>query len=82
MKSTEKPGIKLTDMDNMIDTEQEWNSFVESLEGINQLVIEIQKFSTNPIIREYRIATLQACCYRLSYCETKIYLKSENEMGE
>ena len=68
--------IQLTELDKMIDTEDDWNAFVKSLEGIDCLVIEKQKMSANPIIRAYRQATLQAYCLRLSAIDTEICFKT------
>jgi hypothetical protein len=67
--------ISLTDIDKMIDTENDWNMFSDSLKNIDELIIcgmELEQYD-NPILKNYRIATLKAYIYRLLKTNTKIY---------
>lgn len=68
--------LPLNELDTMIDTEEDWNLFVESLNGIDQLVIERQETIDNPIIQAYRQATLQAYCYRLQESGKTVFFKT------
>jgi hypothetical protein len=59
----------------MIDTENDWNMFSDSLKNIDELIIcgmELEQYD-NPILKNYRIATLKAYIYRLLKTNTKIY---------
>ncbi len=69
--------IKLNDLDSMIDTEDDWADFLESLEEVDELVIYSRmKPIRNPVVAAYREATLKAYISRLeeSAVKTRILL--------
>lgn len=66
--------FKLSEIDNLDD----WNSFTNCLDGISTLIIyDFKLYTENPIISNYRIATLQAYIYHLknSVQNLQIFLK-------
>ncbi len=53
--------IKLTQLDDIIDTEEDWEVFIESLNNIDVLILlETDKEYGNIIIQNYRLATFKA----------------------
>ena len=58
--------LSVMDLDNMIDTIQDWESFISSLREIDTLVIrDTQVEYENPIMNDYRKATIMAYLKRL-----------------
>lgn len=58
--------ISLIHLEDMIDTEDDWRSFVDSTAEMDALIIYNEGESVaNPIITAYREATLKAYIYRL-----------------
>lgn len=71
--------IDINELDSIVDTESDWNDFIESLKEVDELVIySSMERIRNPIIMEYREATLKAYLYRLinSQVKTNILLYS------
>ncbi len=70
--------VSLEYLDNKIDNLDDWNSFTNCLDGISTLIIyDFKLYTENPIISNYRIATLQAYIYHLknSVQNLQIFLK-------
>lgn len=57
--------ITVCEMDDSIDTEEEWERFVVAAQKVDLLYIETSEAPQNPIVRAYRLATLQAYSRRL-----------------
>jgi hypothetical protein len=67
--------IKLTHLDDIIDTEEDWNNFIDSLREVDVLaLVDANKHYNNEIIQSYRNATLKAYLKRLQNINTKIEL--------
>lgn len=58
--------ISVSDIDNQVDTEDDWNQLMKGLKEFEVIVIyDYILDSANPIIQSYREATLKAYLYRL-----------------
>ena len=69
--------INLATIDEIVDTEEDWNQFIRSLEDVDQLIITDTKvFYNNLAIEQYRRTTLQAYLYRLGQAGLYLYLNS------
>ena len=67
--------ISISDLDNKIDTDEDWNEFILSLRKIDTLVIrgtEVQY--ENPIMNNYRKATIMAYLKRLADAKIRVVL--------
>ena len=67
--------ISISDLDNKIDTDEDWNEFILSLREIDTLVIrgtEVQY--ENPIMNKYRKVTIMAYLKRLADAKIRVVL--------
>ena len=72
--------IDISEMDSSIDTEEDWMKFVARVSELDELIIcDRKEHYKNPIICEYRMATLQAYLYRLQHSDikTKVYYQKD-----
>ena len=68
--------LRIDSLDDMIDTEDDWNLFIDSLKEIDYLVLYDALGKINiPIIGEYREATLKAYICRLEYAGVNLYIR-------
>jgi hypothetical protein len=59
--------VSLTEMDISIDTVEDWKTFTDRVNGLDELVIYNDSLpSKNKVLAEYRLVTLKAYLYRLS----------------
>lgn len=69
--------LDLHKLDSIIDTEEDWENFINSLNKIDILILYdvLSDEIKNPVIKNYRICTLKAYVYRLqkNQVETQIY---------
>lgn len=67
--------INITDLDEKIDSEEDWDALLGSLNDINSIVLcgSDTEYS-NPIIENYRKATVKAYIYRLLQSNKSVYL--------
>ncbi len=74
--------IQIEELDNRIDTEEEWMEFTKKLEFVDDLILQVNSLtSRNPIIRDYRQATIRAYIFLLAKIDDlKIYLSPQNNM--
>ena len=67
--------LSITDIDEQVDTEDDWNRLLDALKGLDVLVLyDYDIDSSNPIIKNYREATLKAYLCRLEEDNIKICL--------
>ena len=67
--------IKLTQLDDIVDTEEDWDIFIKSINNIDVLILlESDKDYGNTIIQDYRLATFKAYLKRLEKVNVKIEL--------
>ncbi len=67
--------ISAVDIDEQVDTEEDWNQLIKVLKGFDVIVLyDYTINSTNPIIQNYRDATLRAYLYRLKENRVNVYL--------
>ena len=67
--------ISIQDLDNMIDTLQDWEKFISSLREIDTLVIKDTHVKyENPIVEDYRKATIMAYLKRLEDAKMTVVL--------
>ncbi len=74
--------ININSLNCMIDTEMDWNEFMDSINWVDSIVLySSQGGIDNPIIREYWKVCLQAFVYRLkqSNSKIKVYYNGEND---
>ncbi len=57
--------IMVSEMDDLIDTEEEWERFVVEAQKVDLLYIETPKAPQNRIVRAYRLTTLKSYSRRL-----------------
>lgn len=67
--------VSIRRMDQMIDTEEDWNVFLVTANQLDLLIINasscLTATNTNPILRDYDIATLKAYTVRLANAGVK-----------
>ncbi len=67
--------ISVSDIDEQVDTEEDWNQLIKVLKDFEVIVLyDYAINSANPIIQNYRDVTLRAYLYRLKENEVNIYL--------
>ncbi len=67
--------LDIADIDEQVDTEDDWNRFLDLLKGLDVLVLYGYDIdSSNPIIKSYREATLKAYLYKFKENNVNIYL--------
>lgn len=57
--------IMVSEMDDLIDTEEEWERFVVEAQKVDLLYIETPEAPQNRIVRAYRLTTLKSYSRRL-----------------
>lgn len=67
--------ISVVDIDEQVDTEEDWNQLIKVLKGFEVIVLyDYVIDSSNPIIQSYRDVTLRAYLYRLRENGINVYL--------
>lgn len=67
--------ISIADIDEQVDTEEDWNQLLKCLKEFEVIVLyDYLVNSANPIIQSYRESTLKAYLYRFQKNEIKICL--------
>ena len=67
--------ISAVDIDNQVDTEDNWNQLIKVLKEFEIIILyDYTVNSTNPIIQNYRDVTLNAYLYRLKENGVNVYL--------
>lgn len=67
--------IDVADIDEQIDLEEDWEKLLKALSKIDVIVLyNYQVNSENPIIKNYREATVKAYLYRLLKLKAKLYI--------
>ena len=67
--------ISAVDIDEQVDTEEDWNQLIKVLKEFEVIVlIDYVIDSSNPIIQSYRDVTLRAYLYRLKENGINVYL--------
>ncbi len=67
--------IDITDVDQTIDTEQDWKNLIKKLDNVDTVILyNTEVNSKNEIIRNYREATLKAIIYRLRFFDKEVLI--------
>lgn len=67
--------VNISDLDEKVDTEEDWVALLNSLQGIEVIVLCDHEVNyKNPIINNYREATIKAYICRFIQANKKIYL--------
>lgn len=70
--------VNIDELDENIDTEEDWNNFVKCLQSVDKIILyyEGTKYS-NPIIANYREATIKAYLCRLMQLGKTVFLNMQ-----
>lgn len=74
-------GISLSELDEIIDTEDDFNRFVKEIKWIDELIIiDDRPIFTNCILKNYSQNTLKAYLYRINCTGMRCFITTDEQL--